>query len=64
MRTWKITLVATLIGTVVGFWAWEFDWTRMLWPSHPQLAGVFLTIITTVVVQLIWPKKKSKTSGG
>ena len=28
MTTWKITLVASLIGTAVGFWAWELDLTE------------------------------------
>jgi hypothetical protein len=61
MTTWKITLIATLIGTAVAFLAWELDLTRMVWPEHPQLAGFFLTIIATIVVQL-WPTDKSKTS--
>lgn len=62
MTTLKITLIATLIGTAVGFWAWALHLTRILWPEHPQLAGFFLTLVTTVVVQLAWPKGKSKTS--
>ncbi len=62
MTTWKITLVASLIGTAVGFWAWELNLTRMVWPQHPQLAGFFLTIVTTVAVQLVWPNDKSRTS--
>jgi hypothetical protein len=62
MTGWKITLIASLIGTAVGFWAWELNLTRMVWPSHPQLAGFFLTLIATIVVQLTWPKNKSKTS--
>jgi len=61
MTTWKITLMASLIGTAVGFWAWKLVLTRMVWPSHPQLAGVFLTLIATVAVQLTWPTDKSKT---
>jgi len=62
MSTWKITLVASLIGTAVGFWAWKLNLTRMVWPEHPQLAGFFLTLIATVAVQLSWPTDKSKTS--
>lgn len=62
MTTWKITLIASLIGTAAGFWAWKLDLTRMVWPEHPQLAGFFLTLIATVAVQLAWPTEKSKSS--
>jgi len=33
----------------------------MVWPSHPQLAGFFLTVVATVAVRLTWPTDKSKT---
>jgi len=59
MKTWKITLVATVIGTAVGFGAWALGLTSKVWPEHPQLAGLFLTIIATIAVQLIWPADKS-----
>ncbi|MGD0213341.1 MAG: hypothetical protein ABSB87_08910 [Terriglobales bacterium] len=62
MTTFKITLIASLIGTAAGFWAWKLNVTRMVWPEHPQLAGVFLTVIATIAVQLAWPADKSKTS--
>jgi hypothetical protein len=62
MTTWKISLIASLIGTAAGFWAWKLDLTRMVWPEHPQLAGFLLTLIATVAVQLAWPTNKSKTS--
>jgi hypothetical protein len=62
MTTFKITLIASLIGTAAGFWAWKLNLTRMVWPEHPQLAGVFLTVIATIVVQLAWPIDKPKTS--
>jgi hypothetical protein len=60
MRTFKISLIASLIGTAAGFWAWKLDLTSMFWPAHPQLAGVLLTVIITVAVQLTWPADKSK----
>ena len=60
MTTWKITLIASLIGTAVGFWAWKLSLTRMVWPEHPQLAGFFLTLIATIAVQQTWPRDKSK----
>ena len=61
MTTWKLTLIASLIGTAVGFWARKLDLTKIVWPGHPQLAGFFLTLIATVALQLIWPKDKPKT---
>jgi hypothetical protein len=60
MRTFKISLIASLIGTAAGFWAWKLDLTSMFWPRHPQLAGFFLTIIVAVAVQVSWPADKSK----
>jgi hypothetical protein len=62
MTGWKITLIASLIGTAVGFWAWYLNLTKMVWPEHPQLAGFFLTLIATVAIQIAWPKDNSKTS--
>jgi hypothetical protein len=61
VTTWKITLIASLIGTAIGVWAWKFGLTKMVWPEHPQLAGFFLTLIATVAVQVAWPKDKSRT---
>jgi hypothetical protein len=62
MPTWKITLIASLIGTAAGFWAWKLNLTRMVWPEHPQLAGFFVTLIATIAVQQMWPRDKSKTT--
>jgi hypothetical protein len=61
MKTFKISLIASLIGTAAGFWAWKLDLTSRFWPAHPQLGGVFLTIIVTLAVQLSWPADKSRT---
>lgn len=61
MRTFKISLIASLVGTAAGFWAWKLDLTSMFWPTHPQLAGVFLTVIVAIGVQLSWPADKAKT---
>jgi hypothetical protein len=60
MRTLKISLIASPIGTAAGFWAWKLDLTRMFWPEHPQLAGFFLTIMVAIGMQLSWPTGKSK----
>jgi hypothetical protein len=61
MRTFKISLIASLIGTAAGFWAWKLDLTNIFWPAHPQLAGFFLTIVVAIAVQLTWPADKAKT---
>jgi hypothetical protein len=62
MRSFKISLIASLIGTAAGFWAWRLDLTKkMFWPEHPQLAGFFLTIVVAIAVQLNWPADKAKT---
>jgi hypothetical protein len=60
MKAFKISLIASLIGTAAGYWGWRLDLTRMFWPAHPQLAGFFLTIVVAVAVQLSWPADKSK----
>jgi hypothetical protein len=61
MRALKISLIASSIGTAAGFWAWYFNLTRMLWPEHPQLAGIFLTIVVTIGIQVCWPSDQAKT---
>jgi hypothetical protein len=60
MKTFKISLIASLIGTAAGYWAWKLDLTRLFWPEHPQLAGFFLTVIVAIAVQLTWPADNSK----
>ena len=49
------TLAATLIGTAVGLGAWFFGIAKVIWPTHPQLAGFLLTLVAGIVVQRIWP---------
>ena len=55
MKTFKVSLIASGIGTAAGLGAWAFGLTRIVWPAHPQLAGFLLTIVTTIVVQSTWP---------
>ena len=57
MRTLKITLIATLIATAASFWAQGLGLLQKLWPEHPQLAGFFLTLVTCILVQVVWPKE-------
>jgi hypothetical protein len=56
MKTLKITLIATLIGTAVGLGAWILGLGNMLWPAHPQIACFLLTLATTIVVQIGWSR--------
>lgn len=50
MKTLKVSLIATVIGTG----AWLSGLAGMIWPSHPMLAVLFLTIATTVGLGLSW----------
>jgi len=55
MKTLKITVVATIAGTI-GWWV---GLPRQFWPAHPYLADVLLSLILCVVLQFAWtdPKK-------
>jgi hypothetical protein len=48
------TLKISLIGTAVGVGAWILGIGHAIWPAHPQWAGFFLTLGTTIVVQISW----------
>ena len=61
MRTLKITLIATAIATAVSFWAGQLGLTQKLWPTHPQMAGFFLTLAACIAVQIFWPITEPKT---
>jgi hypothetical protein len=56
MKTLKVTLVATLIGTAVGMGAWLFGLGQRIWPGHPQMACFLLTLVTAIAVQIAWPR--------
>ncbi|MGB9235186.1 MAG: hypothetical protein WCC04_12290 [Terriglobales bacterium] len=55
MKTLKVSLIASLIGTAVGLGAWIFGLGRIIWPAHPQMASFLLTLVTTIVIQIAWP---------
>ena len=56
MKTLKVSLIASLIGTAVGLGAWIFGIGQIIWPAHPQLASFVLTLATTIVIQIAWPR--------
>ena len=62
MKTLKISLIASLIGTAVGLGAWLFGLGRIMWPAHPQIASFLLTLATTIVIQISWPRLTEKSS--
>ena len=62
MKTLRVSLIASCIGTAAGVGAWAFGLTRTMWPAHPQLAGFLLTVVTTIVVQATWPKPTESNS--
>jgi len=51
----KSTLAATLIATAAGIGAWLFGVAKAIWPTHPQIAAVVITIVVSVVVKTVWP---------
>jgi hypothetical protein len=52
----KTSLIASLIGTAVGLGSWIFGLGRIMWPAHPQWACFLLTLVTTIVIQIAWPR--------
>jgi hypothetical protein len=56
MKTLKISLIASCIGTAVGLGAWIFGLGQIIWPAHPQMACFLLTLVTTIVIQVAWPR--------
>jgi len=51
----KVTLMATLIASVVGTWAWLSGLAQKSWPAHPFLAVILITVVAEAVVKLLWP---------
>ena len=56
MRTLKVSLIASLIGTAVGLGSWVFGIGQIIWPAHPQFACFLLTLVATIVIQITWPR--------
>jgi hypothetical protein len=62
MKTLKVSLIASLIGTAVGLGSWVFGIGQIIWPVHPQMASFLLTLVTTVVIQITWPRLTQTSS--
>jgi hypothetical protein len=40
----------------VGLGSWVFGLGQIIWPAHPQMASFLLTLVTTIVIQITWPR--------
>lgn len=56
------TLAATLIGTAAGLTAWLTGIAAAMWPAHPQLGVLLITVFTGLVVTNLWPAITRKRS--
>jgi hypothetical protein len=52
----RIALLATLIASVIGTAAWFSGLANTVWPAHPIMAVLLLTVLTEVVVKQAWPR--------
>lgn len=62
MKTLRVSLIASLIGTAVGLGSWIFGLGRIIWPTHPQMASFLLTLATTIAIQITWPRMNATKS--
>lgn len=58
MKTLKISLAATIAASL----AWWLRIPHKVWPAHPVLADLLLTLIITLVIQFSWSESKRKSS--
>ena len=56
MKTLKVSLIASVIGTAVGLGSWVFGIGQIIWPTHPQMASFLLTLVTCIVVETTWSR--------
>ena len=54
------TLAATLIATAAGIVAWLSGLTRAMWPPHPQLCALLITVFTGIVVTQSGPPSPAR----
>lgn len=63
MKTLKVSLIASGIGSAVGLSAWLFGLGEIIWPAHPQIFCFLLTLVTTIVIQIGWPRPILRSQG-
>jgi hypothetical protein len=61
MKSLKVSLIASLIGTAVGLAAWVLGLGKIIWPDHPQIASFLLTLVVTIIVELTWAETETKS---
>jgi hypothetical protein len=57
VKTLKISLVATVAATL----AWWLRLPHRMWPGHPYLADVVLSLALCLVLQFAWVDPKPGT---
>ncbi len=56
----KSTLAATLIASAVGIGIWVLGITKEIWPAHPEIADLLITIAVSILVKRTWPSDPKK----
>lgn len=56
----RTTLIATLVGTAAGTFAWIFGVAQMIWHAHPVLADCLITVVAYAVAKQVWSVSASK----
>ncbi len=54
------TIAATLIATAAGLISWLSGLAHAMWPAHPQLGILLITVFTGIVVSVLWPALAQK----
>jgi membrane protein YdbS with pleckstrin-like domain len=50
ITTFKVSLIASVIGTL----AWYFGVSEMVWPAHPHVATLLITVLAFYVINYYW----------
>ncbi|MGH9516137.1 MAG: hypothetical protein ACRD3P_10730 [Terriglobales bacterium] len=54
------TLMSTVIATVAATCAWSFGLCDKMWPTHPFMADLLLSLVIVIVVKEIWKREFSR----
>jgi hypothetical protein len=55
------TLAATVIASAAGTAAWFFGVAARIWPAHPQICAILITIVVSIAVTQFWPTNHPRT---
>jgi hypothetical protein len=56
-RSWKMTLVASLAGSVAGVSISMFHLGDYIWRGHAGLTELLMTLAVSIGVLIFWPKE-------